>query len=187
VKAVLAPLLSECLKIDPSFKYSWSNADVPVRQVIESRRAALLPDRQKFHDWNSFVHAVLLRSAQTLVQRQGAKALADVRWGDVSKVEMRHPLAGSNAFLAALLNLPGVPLPGCARCVRAASGRHGATDRMVVAPGHESEGILHMPGGQSGQPGSRHYDDQQQAWISGWPTSFSAGAAVHRLTVKPQT
>ncbi len=187
VKAVLAPLLSKCRAIDPSFKYFWNNADVPVRQIIESGRAALLPDPQKFHDWNSFLRTALLRSAQKLVERQGAKALADVRWGDVSKVEVRHPLAGNNAFLAALLNMPSVPLPGCAHCVRAANGKHGATERMVVAPGHESEGILHMPGGQSGQPGSRHYSDQQQAWVAGWPISFSAGAAVHRLTLKPQT
>jgi penicillin G amidase len=186
VKAVLAPLLVKCREIDPSFIYAWHNADVPAQQIIESGHVELLPERQKFQDWNSFLRAVLARSAQKLMERQGAKTLADVRWGDVNRVEMRHPLSGNNAVLASLLNMPNVPLAGCARCVRYSSGKHGATERMVVAPGHESEGILHMPGGQSGQPGSRHYDDQQQAWIAGRPTNFSARAAVHRLTLRPQ-
>jgi penicillin G amidase len=187
VKAVLARLLLRCREIDPWVKYSWNNHDIPERQIIESGRAALLPYRQKFRDLNSFLRPVLLRSAQKLIERQGAKTLADVRWGDVSKVEMRHPLSGGNALVATLLDMPSIPLSGCAHCVRAASGKHGVTERMAVAPGHDSEGILHMPGGQSGQLFSPHYSDQQRAWVARWPTNFLAGAAMHQLTLKPQS
>jgi penicillin amidase len=186
VKAVLEPVLASCREIDPSFRYSWHNVDVPVRQIIDSGRTELLPDRQRFRDWDSFLRAVLVRSAQKLVERHGAKTLAEIRWGDESEVDMHHPLGRSNAFLAWLLNMPRVPLSGCGHCVRVASGKHGATERMVVAPGHESDGILHMPGGQSGQPGSPHYDDQQQDWIAGRAMKFSPGAAVRRLTLRPR-
>jgi penicillin amidase len=186
VKALLEPVLVSCRKIDPSFRYSWHNADVPVRQIINSDRTELLPDRQRFQDWDSFLRAILVRSAQKLVERHGAKTLAEIRWGDESEVEIRHPLGGSNGFLAWLLNMPRVPLPGCGQCVRVASGKHGATERMVVAPGHESEGILEMPGGQSGQPGSRHYADQQQDWIAGRPANFPPSTAVYRLTLRPR-
>jgi penicillin G amidase len=46
-------------------------------------------------------------------------------------------------------------------------------------------GILHMPGGQSGQTGSRHFSDQQESRVEGQPSRFSSDAFVHRLTLKP--
>ena len=44
---------------------------------------------------------------------------------------------------------------------------YGASLRMVVSPGREAEGILHMPAGQSGHPLSRHYDDLGELWRRG--------------------
>lgn len=187
VKAVLAPLLAKCRDLDPSFQYRWNNADVPVQQIIGSGRTDLLPGEGAFRDWNGFLLAVLVRSAQQLVQRLGAPSLAEIRWGDVSRVEVRHPLTQAVPFLGPLLNMADAPLPGCLFCVRSARAAHGATERMVVAPGHESEAILHMPGGQSGQPSSPHYSDQQQAWVEGRPIAFSVTPPLHRLTLMPKS
>lgn len=184
MNAVLAPLLAKCRKIDPAFSYYWSSADVPVQHIVDSGRVELLPDR-KFHGWNGFLRAVLERSARTLMKRQDAMSLMEVRWGDVSRVEMRHPIAAGFPVLSSLLDMPRAPLAGCGHCIRFAGGSHGATGRMAVAPGHESEGILHMPGGQSGQPGSRHYSDQQESWVEGLPTRFSGHTAARRFTLKP--
>lgn len=186
VKAVLAPLLTKCRAIDPSFQYRWNNADVPVQQIIRSGRTDLLPGERTFRDWNAFLRAVLVRSAQQLMQRTGARSLAQIRWGDVSRVEVHHPLADAVPVLAPLLNMPNAPLPGCLYCVRSAQGAHGATERMVVAPGHESEAILHMPGGESGQPASPHYSDQERDWVEGRPSAFlDLGPPLHRLVLMP--
>jgi penicillin amidase len=121
-----------------------------------------------------------------LAERQGLKTLGDVTWGKVNKVDVRHPLTEGVFALSALLDMPRLALPGCSHCVRFADGKYGASERIVVAPGHESEGILHMPGGQSGQPGSRHYYDQQESWVKGLPTRFSDDEVLHRLTLRPQ-
>ena len=59
--------------------------------------------------------------------------------------------------------------------------------RMVVSPGPEMEGILHMPAGQSGHPMSPHYRDGHAAWLEGRPTPFLAGEAVNVLTLVPTT
>jgi penicillin amidase len=187
VKAVLAPLLAKCRVLDPSFQYRWNNADVPVQQIIGSGRTDLLPGEGAFRDWNGFLLAVLVRSAHQLVQRLGAPSLAEIRWGDVSRVEVRHPLTQAVPFLGPLLNMADAPLPGCLFCVRSARAAHGATERMVVAPGHESKAILHMPGGQSGQPSSPHYSDQQQAWVEGRPIAFSVTPPLRRLTLMPKS
>ena len=45
--------------------------------------------------------------------------------------------------------MPREPLPGCPQCVRVVYDRqvlHGASERMVVSPGHEADAILHLPG-----------------------------------------
>src|ERR1700730_5074310 len=140
MKAVLDPLLAGCREIEPLFSYHWHGADVPVQRIIDSGRVELLPDSQEFRDWNSFLRAVLVQSARQLAERQGVKTLSDMRWGEVSKVEMRHPLATENPFLSFMLDMPREPLAGCRHCVRLAEVSHGATERMAVAPGHESEG-----------------------------------------------
>jgi penicillin amidase len=185
VEAVLAPLLAKCREIDPAFTYSWSSVDIPVQRIIDSGRPELLPGRHKFHDWDEFLRAVLLRSVEKLVQGEGTESVARSTWGEVSKAEIHHPLAGMNELLNSLLDMPRVPLAGCVYCVRLADGKYGASERLVVAPGHEGEGIAQMPGGQSGQPGSRHYSDQQETWLEGLPAPFLETSFVHKLTLKP--
>jgi penicillin amidase len=56
---------------------------------------------------------------------------------------------------------------------------------MVVAPGHEEDGILELPAGQSGQLGSPYLGDQQAGWVAGLPAAFLAGERAHRLTLTP--
>lgn len=62
----------------------------------------------------------------------------------------------------------------------------GASQRFVVSPGREAEGIFHMPAGQSGHPLSPHYSDGHAAWANGEPTPFLPGKTVHRLTLFPR-
>ena len=61
----------------------------------------------------------------------------------------------------------------------------GASERMIVAPGNETEGLFHMPGGQSGHPLSPYYRAGHAAWARGEPTPFLPGEPVHRLTLRP--
>ena len=61
----------------------------------------------------------------------------------------------------------------------------GASERMVVAPGHEEQGLFHMPGGQSGHPLSPYYRAGHDAWVKGAPTPLLPGPAQHTLTLAP--
>ena len=82
--------------------------------------------------------------------------------------------------------MPGDPLPGCNFSVCASEPSYGASVRMVVSPGREGEGVLHMPCGQSGHPLSESYDDQHPYWVRGEPLPFLPGAASHTLTLSPR-
>ena len=46
---------------------------------------------------------------------------------------------------------------------------------MVVSPGREADGIMHMPTGQSGHPLSPFYANSHAAWAKGEPTPFLPG------------
>ena len=61
----------------------------------------------------------------------------------------------------------------------------GASERMVVSPGHEADGIIHMPGGQSGHPLSPFWGAGHADWVAGRPTPFLPGAAAHTLQMRP--
>jgi penicillin G amidase len=62
----------------------------------------------------------------------------------------------------------------------------GASERMVVSPGHEADGITHMPGGQSGHPLSPFWGAGHDDWVHGRPTSFLPGKTEYTLKLEPK-
>jgi penicillin amidase len=64
-------------------------------------------------------------------------------------------------------------------------GANAPSERMIVSPGRESEGIMHMPTGQSGHPLSPFYRNSHEAWVTGEATPFLPGPVVHTLTLTP--
>ena len=81
--------------------------------------------------------------------------------------------------------MPEVAVPGDVYTPRLAYGADSASERFVVSPGREAEGIFHMPGGQSAHPLSPFFRAGHDAWLRGEPTPFLPGATVHRLTFRP--
>lgn len=189
IEAVLSPLLARCRALDSSFVYDWSNSDAPVQRIIDSGRPEFLPKHNRNSDWGQFLRGVLMESAQRLAQSKGRRSVADLSWGEANRVDIRHPLAGAAPFLASFLNMPRVPVAGCAQCVRfyfAEAGKSsGANARMVVAPGHETEGLMQMAAGQSGQIGSSHYDDQEIDWVAGRSRQFRDAEVRSRIILTP--
>jgi hypothetical protein len=76
-------------------------------------------------------------------------------------------------FAGHWLDMPVRSLPGDLFTPRMHWGANGASERMVVSPGHEADGIMEMPTGQSGHPMSPFYGSSHEAWISGAPTPAS--------------
>jgi penicillin amidase len=61
----------------------------------------------------------------------------------------------------------------------------GASERFVVAPGKEAQGVLEMPGGASGHPMSPFFLAGHENWVNGAASPFLPGTAAHRLTLQP--
>ena len=101
-------------------------------------------------------------------------------------MQIRHPLSRALPWLAWLLDMPSLELPGDHDMPRVQEGTaFGASERFAVSPGHESEGYLHIPGGQSGHPLSPYYRAGFMAWARGEPLPFLPGTTEHTLTLTP--
>ena len=111
--------------------------------------------------------------------------LADRTWGERNTTHIQHPLSLAVPALGRFLDVPSRPLPGDANMPRVQGPNFGASERMVVSPGHEETGLFHMPGGQSGNPLSPYYQKGETAWEEGKPTPFLPGPAVHHLNLVP--
>ena len=183
VRRVMTSLTAPALAVDPSFDYTrLLRGEGPVWQIVAERPAHLLDP--KFKTWNE----AILDTVDAVIAQltEGGKSLADRTWGEANSAEIRHPLAGAIPFFGRYLNMPGDPLPGDVYTPRASTPRTGPSERMAVSPGHESEGIMEIPTGQSGHPLSPHYGDQYHAWLIGAPTPFLPGATVNTLVLSPR-
>jgi penicillin amidase len=183
--AIFAPVVARCRQIEPDFSYSWREMETPLRSLLTQRLPKTLPDAS-LKDWRELLLKTLAESVAELKQRQGVASLDGLAWGDINHAPVRHPFSKAMPFLSRWLDMDEGKVSGCAGfCVRIVGNGHGASERLVVSPGHPQQGILHMPGGQSGHPFSAHYSDQQAAWRNGTALPFLPGASLHQLVMEP--
>lgn len=83
------------------------------------------------------------------------------RWGTVRSTRLTH------LALIPGLGRTGLATSGQYGVIRATTSSSGQSWRMVVALGDKPEAWGLYPGGQSGNPGSRHYDDFVDDWARG--------------------
>ena len=183
VRRVMTSLTAPALAMDPAFDYMrMLRGEGPVWQILTDRPLHLL--EPKYSSWDQ----AILSSVDAVIAQltEGGKSLRDRTWGEANTAQIRHPLSAALPVLGKYLNMPGDPLPGDIYTPRASTPITGPSERLVVSPGHEEDGILHIPTGQSGHPLSPHYGDQYRAWLNGDATPFMPGATVSTLTLTPR-
>ena len=154
----------------------------PLWQLITAQPLHLLA--KDYPDWPQFLRAQVDETLALLAAR--CPQLSGCHWGARNAVRIRHPLSRALPWLAWLLDMPSLELPGDHDMPRVQEGTEfGASERFAVSPGHESEGYLHIPGGQSGHPLSPYYRAGFMAWARGEPLPFLPGPAQYTLTLTP--
>ncbi|WP_224487887.1 penicillin acylase family protein [Robertkochia flava] len=86
----------------------------------------------------------------------------DYNWGDYKATYVGHLLQDLPAF-----SRFNIPIGGNSGIVNATSEDHGPSWRMIVEMGEHPKALGIYPGGQSGNPGSKHYDDFIDKWAAG--------------------
>lgn len=179
---VLGPIFAPCVERDEDFNWRRFRYEEPLWALLQQQPFHLL--NPKYSRWNDLLVAAA-EAVLSDLQRQG-EVPARATWGRANTVRIQHPLSRVlPRWLPAWLDMPAEPLPGDSHMPRFQGSSAGASERMVVSPGHESEGIAHMPGGQSGHPLSPFYRAGHEAWVKGEATSFLPGPAQHTLTLQP--
>ncbi|MBL1264301.1 penicillin acylase family protein [Methylomicrobium sp. RS1] len=187
IDSVFTPFLNACRQVDKDFVYHWNYVDTPLQALLNEKPAQLLPDAAHHKTWKQFILAQLETGAAAVMSRHPDVGLADLTWGKQNIVGHAHPFSKALPLLSPALDMPHQPLAGCGGfCVRVTGADFGASERLVVSPNHLSEGILHMPGGQSGHPLSSYYKDQQAFWVEGLPMSLLTGKSRHKLVLRPE-
>jgi len=122
--------------------------------------------------WFDDIHTGKVETLPELVRAAFDKACGELRsflgdmgeawqWGKYKATSIRH-----------LARIPGLGIKGLITggdlgIVNATGRHHGPSWRMVVSLGPEVEAWGIYPGGQSGNPGSRHYRDFVDDWLRG--------------------
>ncbi|MEJ7586427.1 MAG: penicillin acylase family protein [Ferruginibacter sp.] len=84
-----------------------------------------------------------------------------LEWASYKATGVRH-LTRLAAF-----SRPNLPVGGGTHSINAAKPEHGPSWRMIVSLIEQTEAYGIYPGGQSGNPGSRYYDDFIDKWAQG--------------------
>jgi penicillin G amidase len=152
-------------------------------EVLAARPDHLLPPWSD--DWDEFI----LQAVDWVVEgaTSEGKDLAHFTWGAQNGVRVEHPFTNFAPWLSRWLSAPTRALPGDSFMPRVQHRGSGASERLVVSPGREELGILHMPGGQSGHPLSPFFLAGHEAWAQGNPTPLLPGRVKHRLVLQPES
>ncbi|HEX8778557.1 MAG TPA: penicillin acylase family protein, partial [Rhodanobacter sp.] len=179
--AVLAPFAA---RVKAKYHgFAWPGPGDPEAAVwmLVQRQPMNLLDPE-YANW----HALLLDAARRVADRLGSRrgGLAARSWGEINHAEIDHPLSRAlPGFVAHFLDMPDDELPGDDDMPRVARPGFGASERLDVSPGHEAQGVLEMPGGQSDHPLSPYYGRGDEDWVHGRPTPLLPGPAQHTLTL----
>jgi penicillin amidase len=159
------------------------------------------PDAVWFGDRPTEARDELLRTtfrkAVDRVRKQLPGDEKEWSWGRLHTTTFRHPLTSLGPAYAKAFNRGPVPRAGDAHTPNAASHNAkfeqtgGATYRHVLDLADWDRGVATSAPGQSGQPGSPHYDDLLPLWKKGeyFPLAFSRARVEevtrHRLILIP--
>jgi len=176
------PYVGLVKRLSPRFTGShWHYREALQWQLLEARPAHLL--NPKFSDWDALLLVSVQDAHLALITRFGSLRAAN--WGQANLSAVRHPLSRSLPILAGLLDMPRIPLDGDDLMPRVQSPATGASERFVVSPGRESEGIFTLPGGQSGHPLSPYYRRGFRQWANGDSMPFLPMQTRYRLVLTP--
>ncbi|HNQ89570.1 MAG TPA: penicillin acylase family protein [Verrucomicrobiota bacterium] len=177
---LVAPVADRCRQVSRGFGGLPGHAEGVARDLLEQRPAHLLP--RPFNDYDELLLAAAKKVLEGIPTN---RPLAEHTWGDANRVKVRHPLGANLPAFSRWLDLPERMLPGDQDMPRAQGRGFGASERMVVSPGREAEGLFHMPGGQSGHFLSPFYRAGHVAWEEGRPTPLLPGPTRYSLRLKP--
>jgi penicillin amidase len=174
-------LFNQSLKgIDDSFNFKSirHQIETPLWQLVNEQ-----PDNFLMLATNSWEALLSESLTLTLSDMTKDQNLHSATWGQQNSSAIKHPLSSALPLLNYWLDMPSKALAGDSYMPRVQGKSFGASERMVVSPGHEDVGIFHMPTSQSGHPWSPYYGKGHSDWEKGVSSPFLPGKTRYTLTL----
>jgi penicillin amidase len=189
-------LSAQLLKQDPKSRpmleslvslYTWHEKDTALEELLIHTPQRWLPPG--LSNWNE-----LLANAAAIGLKD-AHAPADLtgwRYGSLHKVDIAHPVLGSDSIVSRLLGVrTGTgrqPIGGDETTIQATGLHFGPSERFIADLAAPEGTLANLPTGESGDPASPFYLDQFQSWLHGssYTLPLDRPVAVHTLTLLPQ-
>ncbi|MEZ9367475.1 penicillin acylase family protein [Shewanella sp. 10N.286.51.B2] len=159
--------------------------ETPMWQLINQQPKSWLP--KQFQSWDEFAISAY-KQAKTALLKQHSQdnQLADLRWGEVNKLDIKHPFSKQMPLLSHWLDMPAAQGYGDSFMPAVQGASFGASQRFIVQPGNEQDAIMSIPGGQSGHPLSPYYRSGYQQYVNNQATPLLPQTIEHTLTIKPR-
>jgi penicillin amidase len=182
---VFKQLNASLSKLDSSYKFHSirHQIETPLWQLInqQSNNFVMRPLASWSAVFNEALQKTINDMKKTIDDTQ--QPLTSATWGQQNTTSIRHPLSKAVPFIGRWLDMPAKALSGDTYMPKVQGKAFGASERMVVSPGHEETGIFHMPTSQAGHPWSPYYGKGHSDWEQGKPSPFLPGETKYTLTL----
>jgi penicillin G amidase len=154
-----------------SFREQWVQAETLLEDLLAGSRPSWVEE-----DLSQQLAVALVRSGERLDRFDWRGGWGAWRWGELHRGVLSHPLGG-HPVLGSLFNVGPFEAPGSSYTVCVGHYAHTApfwlraipSLRIVADLSLEDAAALRaiLPGGQSGDPLTRHYQDMLPRWLAG--------------------
>ena len=183
IDASFAPIETGLNELNLSLSVVKRYLEPAIWQLIVEQPADWLP--VEFSTWDDFAISIYQDSVDTLLAKHSeSQELADLQWGEVNRLEIKHPFSRQLPFLSRFLDMPSQIGFGDTFMPAVQKRSFGASQRFIVQPGSEDNGIMMIPGGQSGHPLSDYYRSGFEDYANNVTTPLLPTDTVHKITIK---
>lgn len=182
---VFSELNATFSKLDEGYQFSAirHQIETPLWQLINQQPSNFL--MRPLASWQDVFNQALQQTLKEMTTTKDHKQqpLLMATWGQQNTSAIQHPLSNAVPFIGRWLDMPAKALSGDSYMPRVQGSNFGASERMVVSPGHEESGLFHMPTSQAGHPWSPYYGLGHSDWEQGKPSPFLPGKTKYTLTL----
>jgi len=118
------------------------------------------------------------------------RSFAQMHWGKVNLKSTSHPMSRALpnylSYIGLNFDMPDVEMSGSSHVPHVRRLGHGASEHLVIAPGHLEDALFNMPSGASGNPYSPYFGLGHYGWATGQSRGLLPTTAEYTLVFKAQ-
>ncbi|MEQ1473257.1 MAG: penicillin acylase family protein, partial [Candidatus Acidiferrum sp.] len=145
VRRSLLDLLLEPYLGQDTTLYEWRSMAF-LQKILTERPPKWLPPTYKTYE--DLLAAAADRAVAKLGDQTKSQRVEDWSWKNFNSLHMRHPI-GDAGLLKFIFSIPDTPQSGTGYSIRAATQRHGPSERFVANPANWDDSIMLIPTGES--------------------------------------